>query len=95
MTTRAIWRDQVLAESERALEVKGYRYFPREAVRMELLQATPKTENDLRCPHGVQFYDVVANGDRSPRAAWSYEAPQESMKQVDHWIGFWRDAEVA
>jgi uncharacterized protein (DUF427 family) len=95
MTMRAIWRGQVLAESERSLEVKGYRYFPRDAVRMELLQSAPKTENDLRCPHGVQFYDVVANGGRSPRAAWSYEAPGESMEPVAHWIGFWRDVEIA
>ena len=92
---KAIWRGQVIAESERTLEAKGYRYFPRETVRMDLLQPTPKTERDLECPHGVQFYDVVENGDRSHRAAWSYEAPRETMKQVDHWIGFWNDVEIA
>ncbi len=91
---QAIWRGQVIAESDRTLEVGGYRYFPREAVRMDLLQSTPKTENDLKCPHGVQFYDVAASAARSPRAAWSYEAPRPSMKQVDHWIGFWEDVEI-
>jgi uncharacterized protein (DUF427 family) len=91
---QAIWRGQVIAESDRTLEVDGYRYFPRETVRMELLQSTPKTENDLKCPHGVQFYDVADSHARSPRAAWSYEAPRPSMKQVDHWIGFWEDVEI-
>jgi uncharacterized protein (DUF427 family) len=91
---QAIWRGRVIAESDRTLEVKGYRYFPREAVRMDLLQVTPKTENDLKCPHGVQFYDVLENGERSPRAAWSYEAPRETMHRVDHWIGFWNDVEL-
>jgi uncharacterized protein (DUF427 family) len=85
----------VIAESDRTLEVDGYRYFPRDAVRMDLLRLTPKTENDLKCPHGVQFYDVVENGAQSPRAAWSYEKPRESMKKVDHWIGFWEDVEIA
>jgi uncharacterized protein (DUF427 family) len=33
-------------------------------------------------------------GSRSPRAAWSYEAPQPKMKLVDHWIGFWEDVEI-
>jgi uncharacterized protein (DUF427 family) len=42
----------------------------------------------------VQFYDVVENGMRSERAAWSYLAPRASMQQVDHWIGFWEDVEV-
>jgi uncharacterized protein (DUF427 family) len=91
---KAFWRGQVIAKSARTLEVAGYRYFPREAVRMDLLHATPKTEDDLDCPHGVQFYDVGDGALRSERAAWSYEAPRASMKQVDHWIGFWEDVEI-
>lgn len=54
----------------------------------------PKTDDDLECPHGVQFYDITDGKTVSPRAAWSYEAPQSSMKKVDHWIGFWEDVEV-
>jgi uncharacterized protein (DUF427 family) len=90
----AIWCGQVIADSDRTLEVAGYRYFPRETVRMDLLRAAPRTEDDLECPHGVQFYDVAEGAARSERAAWSYEAPGASMKQVDHWIGFWEDVEI-
>ena len=91
---RAIWRGRVLAESDQTVEVRGYTYFPREAVRMELLRTAPKTESDLACPHGVQFYDVGEDAVRSARAAWSYEAPREAMQKVDHWIGFWHDVEI-
>jgi len=92
---KATWRGRVIAQSDRTLEVGGYIYFPRESVRMDLLQATPRTENDLRCPHGVQFFDVARDAERSKRAAWSYEAPRPAMAQVDHWIGFWEDVEIA
>ena len=92
---KAMWRGEVIADSNRTLEVKGYRYFPRETVRMALLHAAPKTESDLACPHGVRFYDLADAAFRSPRAAWSYEAPQGEMRRVDHWIGFWEDVEVA
>ncbi|HJQ57535.1 MAG TPA: DUF427 domain-containing protein [Vineibacter sp.] len=91
---QAIWRGQVIADSERTLDVGGYRYFPRDSVQMEKLRLTPKTDNDLKCPHGVQFYDVVEGDTLSARAAWSYEAPLERMKPVDHWIGFWEDVEI-
>jgi uncharacterized protein (DUF427 family) len=91
---KAIWRGKVIAESDRTLQVDGYQYFPRETVRMERLRLAPKTQGDLACPHGVQFYDVVGDGVLSQRAAWSYEAPGASMKQVDHWIGFWEDVEI-
>jgi uncharacterized protein (DUF427 family) len=92
---KAVWRGQVIAESDRTLEVHGYRYFPRETVRMDLLRLAPKTTSDLACPHGVQFYDLAADAARSERAAWSYEAPRAAMKQVDHWIGFWNDVHIA
>jgi len=36
----------------------------------------------------------MENRKTSPRAAWSYEAPQPKMKPVDHWIGFWEDVKI-
>ena len=94
VTMKAIWRGQVIAESDRTLEAGGYRYFPRDTVRMDLLRPAPKTQSDLACPHGVRFYDVAEDAARGDRAAWSYEAPRASMKQVDHWIVFWDDIRI-
>jgi uncharacterized protein (DUF427 family) len=87
--------DHVLADSDDIVETGGYQYFPAGAVRMEWLQKTPRTAEDLKCPHSVQFYDVVINGSRHPRAAWSYEAPRPSMQQVGGRFGFWEDVKVA
>jgi uncharacterized protein (DUF427 family) len=91
---KAIWNDLVIAESDRTVEVDGYRYFPRANVRMDVLHSSPKTEHDLECPHGVQFYDLEDGAAHSARAAWSYEAPRGPMRKVDHWIGFWEDVEI-
>jgi uncharacterized protein (DUF427 family) len=92
---QALWRGRIIAQSNATRKVQGYNYFPREAVRMDLLRLAPRTQSDLDCPHGVQFYDLVDDAANSERAAWSYEAPQPSMRQVDHWIGFWKDVEIA
>ena len=94
MTHKATWHGKTIAESDRTLEVGGYIYFPRDTVRMDLLKVTPKTPSDLECPHGVQFYDVVIDGARHKRAAWSYEAPLPAMKQVAGRFGFWEDVEI-
>lgn len=88
---KATWNGKVIAESNETREVGGYVYFPRSAVQMDLFSVSPKTGSDKECPHGVQFYDLAG----SARAAWSYEAPKESMKQVDHWMGFWGDVNVS
>ena len=69
---KAIWRGHVIAESDRTLEVGGYRYFPRETVRMDLLQAAPKTQSDLACPNSVQFYDVTDGREAEGKAKQSH-----------------------
>jgi uncharacterized protein (DUF427 family) len=91
---KATLKDRVIAESDDIVEQGGYRYFPISVVRMEWLKEAPKTESDRACPHGVQFYDVVIDGDRHERAAWIYEAPRPSMRHVANHFGFWEDVEV-
>jgi uncharacterized protein (DUF427 family) len=92
---RAEWNGVVLGESDSTIEVGGYHYFPRDAVRMDLLRPASRTEGDLRCPHGVRFFDVAYRGEEAPRVAWSYEAPRASHEAIDHWVGFWKDVQLA
>ena len=92
---KAVVDGQVVAQSNEVIDCKGYQYFPQGAVRMDWLQKTAKTADDLKCPHGVQFYDVVVEGKRHARAAWSYEAPRPEMSAVGGRFGFWQDVEVA
>jgi uncharacterized protein (DUF427 family) len=91
---KAVVKDKVVAESDDIIERGGYQYFPSSAVRMDWLQKAPKTASDLECPHGVQFYDVVIDGVRHDRAAWSYESPRPAMASVGGRFGFWNDVTV-
>jgi uncharacterized protein (DUF427 family) len=91
---QAVVDERVVAQSDDVVECKGYQYFPRSAVRMDWLEKVEKTTDDLACPHGVQFYDVIVQGKRHTRAAWSYEAPRPEMAQVGGRFGFWHDVEV-
>ncbi len=91
---RAILEGEVIAEGDDVVECDGYPYFPRSAVRMELLEPAEKTASDRACPHGVQFYDVVLRGVRHERVAWSYEAPRAAMRHVGQRVSFWEDVAV-
>ena len=53
-----------------------------DGVRVDLLEPSPKTDSDRACPHGVQFYDVVIEGARHARVAWSYESPKPALQAV-------------
>ena len=91
---KAVLNGHAVAESDDIVEAGGYQYFPSSAVRMEWLEKVPKTAKDLECPHGVQFYDVVIDGERHVRNAWSYESPKPSLQQVGGRFGFLEDVEV-
>ena len=92
---KAMLYGNVIADSSDTVSVRGYDYFPLAAVRTEWLEKSPRTPKDLECPHGVQFYDVVINGERHVRNAWIYEAPQPSMKAVTDRVGFWKNVRVS
>ncbi len=68
---KAVLQGHVIAESDDIVENGGYSYFPAAATHLEWLEKAPKTDSDHACPHGVQFYDVVIDGQRHGRAAWS------------------------
>jgi len=91
---QAVLNGHVVADSDDIVENGGYQYFPATATRLEWLEKAPKTAHDLECPHGVQFYDVLVDGVRHGRAAWSYESPQPRMAQVGGRFGFWEDVKV-
>ena len=91
---KAMLAGRTLAESGDVVECGGYHYFPRSAVRMDLLAAAEKTQGDRACPHGVRFYDALVDGVRHERVAWSYEAPREALSHVAQRFGFWEDVDV-
>jgi len=91
---KAVLKDRVIAESDDIVEHGGYHYFPSAHVRTDWLEKADKTASDHACPHGVQFYDVVIDGQRHERAAWRYEAPRSSMRHVADRFGFWDKVEV-
>ena len=49
MHRTATWRGMTIAKSDHTVEVGGYIYFPRDTVRMDLLESTAKTPHDLEC----------------------------------------------
>jgi hypothetical protein len=43
---KATWRGIVVAESDRTQEFDGFRYFPRDSVRMDLMRPAALTDDD-------------------------------------------------
>jgi uncharacterized protein (DUF427 family) len=90
---KAIWNNQVIAESNDTKNVEGNQYFPPDAVKKEYLESSA---SHTVCPWKgtASYYDVVVDGIVNKDAAWYYPEPSEAAKPIKNYIAFWRGVEV-
>lgn len=90
---KAIFNDQVIAESDDTVVVEGNHYFPVDSVNKEFL--TPSDTHTTCAWKGVaSYYNVVANGKTAADAAWYYPAPTPLAEGIKGRLAFWRGVQV-
>jgi uncharacterized protein (DUF427 family) len=90
---RAIYNDQVIAESDNTVVVEGNYYFPADSVKKEFLT---ESVTHTTCPwKGIaSYYHVVVNGDKAEDAAWYYPRPKTLAEDIKDYIAFWHGVNV-
>jgi len=90
---KAIWKDQILAESDKTVIVEGNHYFPPESIKKEFFE---KSSSHTTCPwKGEASYNtVVVNGIKNNDAAWYYPSPKDAAKEIKDHFAFWRGVEI-
>lgn len=93
MTPRAVWKGQVLAESEQTVEVEGNQYFPVDSLKREFLAPGDKRST---CPWKgtASYYDVTVEGATNANAGWYYPNPAEAASQIRDHVAFWHGVRV-
>ena len=89
----ATWNGTVIAESDDIVTVEGNAYFPREAVRDDVLR--PSGKHTL-CPWKgtASYFDLEVDGTVNAAAAWYYPEPKDTAKEITGRVAFWRGVEV-
>lgn len=90
---KAIWNNQVIANSNQTKIVEGNHYFPKESVDMKLLH---ETSLHTTCPwKGVaSYYTVIIGNEKNENAAWFYPAPKEAASEIKDHIAFWKGVKI-
>jgi uncharacterized protein (DUF427 family) len=90
---KAMWNDQVIAESDHTVVVEGNHYFPPESVKAEYLKASSHT-TVCGWKGTAHYYDLLVDGQTNPGAAWYYPTPKDAAKQIAGRIAFWKGVQV-
>jgi uncharacterized protein (DUF427 family) len=90
---KAIWNNEVIANSDVTVVVEGNHYFPSDSVRQEYLQPS---NTHTTCPWKgeASYYNVVVNGETNKDAAWYYPEPKDAAAEIKNRIAFWRGVKV-
>jgi uncharacterized protein (DUF427 family) len=91
---KAIWKDKVLAESDKTIVIEGSHYFPPDSILKEYFS---ESGTHTICPWKGQasYYNVVVDDDVNRDAAWYYPEPKDAAKEIKGYIAFWRGVDVA
>ena len=89
----ASWNGTVLAESDDTVVVEGNHYFPREAVRDDVLVDSARSS---ACPWKgtASYFSVVVDGQTNADAAWYYPEPKDAAAEIRGRVAFWKGVEV-
>lgn len=90
---KAIWNNNVIAESNDTIVVEGNHYFPPNSIKREYFTDSSHTS---RCAWKglASYYSLEADGKSSKDAAWYYPSPSPAAKEIKNYVAFWKDVQV-
>lgn len=90
---RAIWNDQVIAETDKWESVDGNVYFPMDSIKPQYFK---DSDTHTTCGYkGVaSYYTIEVDGKINKDAAWYYPTPKDGVKQIANHVAFWKGVKV-
>jgi uncharacterized protein (DUF427 family) len=90
---KAIWNDEVLAESDETIIVDGNHYFPADSVNSAYLSHSDTT-SVCSWKGTSNYHNLVVDGQTNEDAAWYYSSPKDAAMNIKDHLAFWRGVEI-
>ncbi len=90
---KAIWNEQIIAESSDTVVVEGNHYFPADSLKQEFFEKSATTST---CPWKgeASYYSLNVKGERNTDAAWYYPSPKDAAAEIKDHVAFWKGVVV-
>jgi uncharacterized protein (DUF427 family) len=91
---KAVWNDQVIAESNDIVTVENNAYFPASALKQEFVR--PSSHTSVCGWKGTaQYYSLDVAGKINPDAVWYYPEPKPAAAEIRGRVAFWKGVKVS
>jgi uncharacterized protein (DUF427 family) len=90
---KAIWNNQVIAESNHTIVVENNHYFPPESIKKEFFK---ESNTHTACPWKGQasYHTLEVDGLQNRDAAWYYPSPKPLAKDLKNYVAFWKGVTI-
>ena len=90
---KAIWNNEVIAESDQTVVIENNHYFPHESIKKEYFN-TSETHSTCPWKGEASYYHVEVDGKKNQDAAWFYPEVSPLAKGIKNHVAFWKGIEV-
>jgi len=91
--TKAIWNNQIIAESNATKNIEGNQYFPPDSIKKEFFKMS-KLHTTCHWKGEASYYTIKVDGKENKDAAWYYPNPSDNAKHIKDHIAFWKGVEI-
>lgn len=90
---KAIWKEEVLAQSEHTRLVEKNHYFPRGDINEEYFKPS---KTHTRCPWKgkASYFHIEVQGQTLKDAAWCYPEASFAAKPIENYVAFGEEIDV-
>lgn len=90
---KAVWKDEIIAETDKFEIIEGNYYFPPDSVNKKFLKESD-THTTCHWKGLASYFDTNIDGEINKDAAWYYPDPKPAAKKIKNYIAFWKGVEI-
>jgi len=90
---KAIWNNEILAESNETKIVENNHYFPLDSINNNFFEES-NTQTACAWKGLASYYNIIVNDEVNKDAAWYYPNPKDAANNIKGMIAFWKGVKV-
>ncbi|RPG36798.1 MAG: DUF427 domain-containing protein [Muricauda sp. TMED12] len=90
---KAIWNNQIVAESTDTIVIENNHYFPPESINAEYFKDSD-TSTSCHWKGTAEYKTLVVEGKVNEDAAWYYPEPSSLARGIKGYFAFWKGVKI-